>query len=33
MLLWHAAPLMLFAGLGAALGTWLLRWPLNKRAV
>lgn len=33
MLLWHAAPLMLFAGLGAALGTWLLRWPLDKRAV
>jgi len=27
MLLWHAAPLMLFAGLGAGLGTWLLRWP------
>jgi hypothetical protein len=26
MLLWHVAPLMLFAGLGAALGTWLLRW-------
>ena len=26
MLLWHAAPLMLFAGLGAGLGTWLLRW-------
>jgi hypothetical protein len=27
MLLWHVAPLMLFAGLGAALGAWLLRWP------
>jgi hypothetical protein len=26
MLLWHAAPLMLFAGFGAGLGTWLLRW-------
>jgi hypothetical protein len=26
MLLWHVAPLMLFAALGAALGTWLLRW-------
>jgi hypothetical protein len=26
MLLWHATPLMLFAGLGAGLGTWLLRW-------
>lgn len=31
MLLWHAAPLMLFAGLGAALGTWLLRWPVTRR--
>jgi hypothetical protein len=27
MLLWHVAPLVLFAGFGAALGTWLLRWP------
>lgn len=27
MLLWHVAPLMLFAALGAALGTWLLKWP------
>lgn len=27
MLVWHAGPLMLLAGLGAALGTWLLRWP------
>jgi hypothetical protein len=27
MLLWHVAPLLLFAALGAALGTWLLRWP------
>jgi hypothetical protein len=26
MLVWHVAPLMLFAGAGAALGTWLLRW-------
>ncbi len=26
MLLWHVAPLMLFAGIGAALGSWLLRW-------
>ena len=26
MLLWHVAPLMLFAALGAALGTWLLKW-------
>lgn len=25
MLLWHVAPLMAFGGLGAALGTWLLR--------
>lgn len=31
MLLWHVAPLMLFAALGAALGTWLLRWkPLRR---
>jgi len=27
MLLWHVAPLMLFAAIGAALGTWLLKWP------
>lgn len=27
MLLWHVAPLMVFAGVGAALGSWLLRWP------
>jgi hypothetical protein len=27
MLLWHVAPMMLFAALGAALGTWLLKWP------
>ena len=33
MLLWHAAPLMVFAGLGAALGTWLLRWQPDKRDV
>lgn len=26
MLLWHVLPLMLFAGMGAALGRWLLRW-------
>ena len=26
MLLWHVAPLMLFAGIGAGLGKWLLRW-------
>jgi hypothetical protein len=26
MLLWHAAPVMLFAGVGAGLGAWLLRW-------
>lgn len=26
MLLWHLLPLMLFAGTGAALGRWLLRW-------
>lgn len=26
LLLWHVAPLMLFAAVGAALGTWLLRW-------
>ena len=27
MLLWHVAPLMLFAAIGAALGAWLLKWP------
>jgi hypothetical protein len=26
MLLWHVAPLMIFAGGGVALGKWLLRW-------
>jgi hypothetical protein len=26
MLLWHVMPLTLFAGAGAALGRWLLRW-------
>jgi hypothetical protein len=26
MLLWHVAPLMLFAGVGAGLGKWLLKW-------
>lgn len=26
MLLWHVLPLMLFAGAGAALGRWLLKW-------
>jgi hypothetical protein len=31
MLLWHVGPLMLFAGLGAALGAWLLRWPRGGR--
>jgi hypothetical protein len=31
MLLWHVAPLMLFAGVGAALGTWLLRWTPRRR--
>jgi hypothetical protein len=31
MLLWHVAPLMLFAGVGAGLGTWLLRWDRNLR--
>ena len=30
MLLWHVAPLMLFAAIGAALGTWLLKWPLTR---
>jgi hypothetical protein len=30
MLLWHAAPLMLFAALGAGLGTWLLRWKADE---
>ncbi len=30
MLLWHVAPLMLFAALGAALGTWLLRWDRGR---
>ena len=27
MLLWHVSPLVLFAGGGAALGMWLLKWP------
>jgi hypothetical protein len=27
MLLWHVAPMMLFAAIGAALGSWLLRGP------
>lgn len=31
MLVWHVAPLMLFAALGAALGTWLLRWHPRPR--
>jgi hypothetical protein len=26
MLLWHVLPLVIFAGFGAALGRWLLRW-------
>jgi hypothetical protein len=30
MLVWHVAPLMLFAGAGAALGTWLLRWDSRR---
>ena len=30
MLLWHVAPLMLFAAIGAALGTWLLRWDWKR---
>jgi len=31
MLLWHVAPLMLFAAIGAGLGTWLLRWDWKHR--
>ncbi|MBA3269880.1 MAG: DUF1109 domain-containing protein [Acidobacteria bacterium] len=31
MLLWHVAPLMLFAALGAALGSWLLRSTPRRR--
>jgi len=31
LLLWHVAPLMLFAALGAGLGTWLLRWDRDVR--
>jgi hypothetical protein len=27
LLLWHMLPLVAFAGGGAALGAWLLRWP------
>lgn len=30
MLLWHVAPLMLFAAIGAALGTWLLKRPQTR---
>jgi hypothetical protein len=26
LFLWHVAPLMLFAAIGAGLGTWLIRW-------
>lgn len=31
MLVWHVAPLMVLAALGAALGTWLLRWQRTLR--
>jgi hypothetical protein len=31
MLLWHVAPLMLFAAIGAGLGAWLLRWDVKRR--
>ena len=31
LLLWHVAPLMLFAAIGAGLGTWLIRWNRNLR--
>jgi hypothetical protein len=31
LLLWHVAPLMLFAALGAGLGTWLIRWNRDLR--
>jgi hypothetical protein len=31
MLLWHVAPLVVFAVLGAGLGTWLLRWDRGLR--
>jgi hypothetical protein len=31
LLLWHVAPLILFAALGAALGTWLLDWAGRAR--
>lgn len=30
MLLWHVAPLMLFAAIGAALGTWLLHPRISR---
>lgn len=31
LFLWHVAPLMLFAALGAGLGTWLIRWNRDLR--
>jgi hypothetical protein len=31
LLLWHVAPLMLFAAIGAGLGTWLIRWNRDLR--
>jgi hypothetical protein len=31
LFLWHMAPLMLFAAIGAGLGTWLIRWNRNLR--
>jgi hypothetical protein len=31
LLLWHVAPLMLFAAIGAGLGTWLIRWNQDLR--
>jgi hypothetical protein len=31
LLLWHVAPLMLFAAIGAGLGAWLIRWNRNLR--
>ena len=31
LFLWHVAPLMLFAAIGAGLGTWLIRWNRDLR--
>lgn len=31
LIVWHVGPLMLFAAIGAALGTWLLRWTRRLR--